>query len=148
MARLTYQTRQKKMLVEFLNAHHNKQYTIDEIVAQMTAEHLRGGESDEDEKLPGKSTVYRIMNQLVDEGLVRRFSEGGGSRQFLYQAMESSGCRYHFHLKCVRCGKLIHLDDELSLAFEQAVRDKFAFFVDEGQTMIFGSCEECGNRVR
>lgn len=142
-----YQTEQKRILVSYLKEHHNKQYTIDELVAQMTAEKMRraadGGE--DGEKIPGKSTVYRLMNLLVEEGVVRRFVKGQ-SRQFLYQAVEGEQCQYHFHLKCVACGKMIHLGDAFSSQIEENIKKQFGFLVDEGQTMMFGKCVSCAGR--
>lgn len=145
-----YQTEQKKSLVAFLDEHHNKQYTIDEIVAQMTADMMRRPASAAQDgiwgdKLPGKSTVYRLMNQLVEEGSVKRFVKGN-SRQFLYQAMDGEQCRLHFHLKCITCGCLIHVDEQISGKIEAQIREQFHFQVDEGQTMMFGRCEQCGGR--
>ena len=134
-----YQTEQKKALVGFLNEHHNKQYTIDEIVAQLTAKQMRdGGEG----KLPGKSTVYRLISQLVEDGSVKRFVKGN-SRQFLYQAMDGDGCKLHFHLKCTECGQLIHLDEGFSNRIEEMLAKEFGFAVDESRTMMYGLCSGC-----
>lgn len=133
-----YQTEQKKALVNFLTEHHTKQYTIDEIVAQMTARSMR----DDDFRMPGKSTVYRLISQLVEDGSVKRFVKGN-SRQFLYQAMDGDDCKLHFHLKCTECGRMVHLDAQFSQKIEQMIADEFAFEVDESRTMMFGLCKMC-----
>ena len=53
----TYQTEQKKQLLDFLREHKEEHYTIDQIILNLQGEHT-----------PGKSTVYRLIKQLVEEG--------------------------------------------------------------------------------
>ncbi len=92
--------------------------------------------------IPGKSTVYRIMPSLVEEGLVKRFA-GAQGRRFFYQMVCGARCDSHLHMKCSVCGKLYHMEDEESEALLQSVMQKHRFHVDEGKTILFGKCEKC-----
>jgi len=126
-----YQTEQRKRLLAFLQKNPDGQYAIEEIIV-----HLAG------EGAPGKSTVYRLMSKLVEEGRVRRYTKGNG-RQFLYQLIDGENCHDHWHLKCIRCGKLIHMDVDTTSFMQQSVRSKHHFFIDGDRTLLFGQCEEC-----
>ena len=66
--RNSYHTQQRCALLAFLSAHADEQFTVEQLLAAM------GDEA------PGRSTVYRALDRLVEEGTVRRFApESGGS---------------------------------------------------------------------
>ena len=126
-----YQTAQKKLLLDFLREHSRQAFTIKELAAALEGR----------EHAPGKSTLYRLMPLLVQEGRVKRFVRGT-SRQFLYQMMGES-CRAHLHLKCSICGQMVHMGHEESLDLVRMIDKKYHFSVSEGDTVLFGLCENC-----
>ncbi len=131
---MAYHTVQKQMLRDFLQEHTDTAFTVEEIAAALTGP-----------QAPGKSTVYRLITQLVDSGAVKRFVRGN-SRQFVYQAVGCAHSDAHLHLKCVDCGQLLHLDDAVSSTVLKDVLTSCAFRVDEQQTVLFGHCAACGSR--
>ena len=126
-----YQTAQKKLLLDFLREHSRQAFTIEELAAALEGR----------EHAPGKSTLYRLMPLLVQEGRVKRFVRGT-SRQFLYQMMGES-YRTHLHLKCSICGQMVHMGHEESLELVRMIDKKYHFSVSEGDTVLFGLCENC-----
>lgn len=130
-----YQTGQRKMLLAFLKAHSDQAYTIEELWEAMKEEASCG-------QIPGKSTVYRMMPGLVEEGLVRRFVKGN-SRTFVYQMVCGDRCDCHLHLKCSVCGRLYHMGDQETEKLIREVFRKHHFSVDEEKTILFGHCEDC-----
>lgn len=131
--RKVYQTGGKQELLAFLRQNADRPLTIEEIVAALPPEHA-----------PGKSTVYRLMTQLVAEGTVRRFVRGN-SRQFTYQWLDSAACHAHLHLKCVDCGRLVHLDHDASAYVQEHLLRQNHFSPDDRMTMLFGRCEGCAH---
>ena len=129
-----YATEQKRMLLDFLRDHCESAYTVEELILGMRQTYGEG--------IPGKSTVYRLMTRLVEEGTVKRFVRGH-SRQFVYQIVAGEHCHSHLHLKCMGCGKLIHLDEGLSDELLGKVRASSDFAVDEEETVLFGACAAC-----
>lgn len=127
-----YDTKQRKQLIEFLDSH--RECTIAQIVAQLTAE---GG--------PAKSSIYRLMKQLVEEGVVKRYVKGT-SREFVYELINGEGCIHHFHLKCMACGKLEHLSEYVSGETWDAVFNEAGFNIDKEKTLMFGKCQACQAR--
>ena len=130
-----YQTEQKRMLLEYLKMHSDRSYTIEELCDEMKKEK-------DASMIPGKSTIYRLMPLLVEEGQVKRFVKEG-SRKFLYQMVCGDHCDSHLHMKCSVCGKLYHMEDEESEALLLNVMRKHRFHVDGGKTVLFGQCESC-----
>ncbi len=128
-----YNTQQKKILVDFLTLHSGKAFTADEIVAA-----LEKNCADP----PGRSTVYRLINRLCDDGAVKRFTPDG-SKRFRYQITGGEECHHHLHLKCTECGRLIHMpvpqtDEVINVVFGDC-----DFSVDRERTTLFGCCGEC-----
>lgn len=131
-----YQTEQKRVLLSYMKAHSDQAYTVEELCQEMEKELPEGG-------VPGKSTVYRLMPGLVEEGLVKRFTKEN-SRKFLYQMVCGEHCGSHLHMKCSVCGKLYHMEDGESEKLLLEVMKKHHFRIDGGRTMLFGRCEGCG----
>lgn len=91
-----------------------------------------------------QATVYRYLNKLTDEKKVIKFSEGD-SKKAVYQFVKQDGCDGHLHIKCVKCGKLIHLDcgfmDELKAHIEQ----KHDFSLKCTGSILYGVCNKCND---
>lgn len=134
----TYKTQQKTDLIDFLKAHSDKALTIDEIVEKMKSDQSF-------ENAPGRSTVYRLMSKLVEEGTVTCFSRGGGAKA-TYQIIGGEHCHHHMHMKCTGCGRLLHMSDEDSGKLMDQIRSLSNFDIDLHQTLLFGRCEGCGRK--
>lgn len=125
----TYKTDARRALMDFMKNNAQRQFTAEEI-AEMLSDHA------------GKSTVYRLLSRLCDEGEIRRLPRTG-ERGAFYQAIPDDKCLGHLHMKCVGCGLLVHLNEDESrriLALAHC-RD---FTVDTKKTMIYGRCASCG----
>jgi len=129
--RTSYHTQQKTALLTFFKENAGKQYSIDEIISAM-------GES-----TLGKSTAYRLVKKLCDDGLVRRFARQG-SAGAVYQLAGVSCCSEHLHIKCVDCGLLIHLDNAACDALSKTT----GFVIDDEKSMLYGRCAACVGRSK
>jgi len=125
-----YHTEQKKILLDFLRANSESSFTIEEIIEGIGDEAI------------GKSTVYRLMNKLVEEKTVLR-SAGERGRQFVYRIIACEHCRYHLHLQCTGCGKILHLDEQTSHNLLKGVKNAQGFCVSEEDTVLLGKCSLC-----
>ena len=130
-----YKTEQKKAIFNFLAAHSEQAFTMDEIVEALQSDASLPA-------APGKSTVYRIIPSLVEEGRVKRFVEGT-SRHFRYQLVNKEHCDSHLHMKCLECGKLYHMEDGESEEIIHQIMEKHGFSVNEQNTVLMGCCENC-----
>ncbi|MBE5938267.1 MAG: Fur family transcriptional regulator [Lachnospiraceae bacterium] len=131
----TYNTLQRRELVEFLVNHSNNQYTVEEIAKELEA---HSGQ----EKKIGKSTVYRLMGKLLEEGVVRRTVKGN-SRHFVYQYAGGVTCAHHLHMKCRECGRILHMNDEESRNLMVMLQESSSFNLDIRETLLLGQCDRC-----
>ena len=88
----------------------------------------------------GQTTIYRLLNDLEQNNLVR--VEIRQNRKF-YQLI-SKKCEDHFHLKCSKCGKLIHLDCDDVFEFNSHMKKEHKFIIDNN-SIIYGRCTKCSN---
>ncbi len=86
-------------------------------------------------------TVYRILDLLVDCGVVERLSTGG--RAFYYGLAPNAHHRPHPHFYCKNCGQMDCLTPE-SLNIETADFSKtFPGRIDKVEIRIDGICKNC-----
>ncbi len=130
--RKEYKTGSKAALLEFMERHKDRHFTIDEIINEMKKEGLE----------PSKSTVYRLVSKLTENNTLKRF-ESFDKDSFVYQyAAFPFECEMHFHLKCTRCGKLIHMECEKMSALREHILSDHGFIIGGG-AMINGICLDC-----
>ena len=94
----------------------------------------------------GQATIYRRLEDLVDEGVVNKYViDGSSSACFEYVGKSSHDEKeVCYHCKCEKCGKLIHLHcDEIKMIQEHLFKEH-GFTMDPVRTVFYGICEECG----
>ncbi|HEV2922830.1 MAG TPA: Fur family transcriptional regulator [Solirubrobacteraceae bacterium] len=87
-----------------------------------------------------RSSVYRVMEELEEIGLLQRVELGQGMVR--YEAVRGKPGHHH-HLVCDRCGLLQPFTDD---GLERAIRrlsDRVPLRVSEHEIVIHGSCETC-----
>lgn len=129
-----YQTRQRKLLNDFLKSNTHKQFSINEIIENVCPDGK------------GKSTIYRLISQLCDSGTLIKM-QGDDAKSVLYQyAGEGTECSSHFHLKCTDCGKLIHLDCNHIGEISEHILNEHKFTLDMKKTVLYGLCDDCSQK--
>lgn len=130
-----YKTRQRGLILDCLVQNRGGHITADDVTRYL-----------KEQGAPvGRTTVYRYLEKLVAEGVVQKFSAGpGGSACFQYNGC--GGEHNHFHLKCVDCGKLIHLDCDHFLEVERHILKEHGFSIDNCRTVLYGHCEDCAKK--
>ena len=128
---MVYNTEKRSEITAFLSENRDRAFSLEEICAAVLPT----------EK--GKSTVYRLVSKMCEEGSVRRLAEER-SRHVTYQYLGCNECSEHFHLKCRECGKMIHLDEGISHQLEKQIFVKESFLLDDG-AVLFGKCADCGS---
>ena len=131
---MTYNTETKELIISFLSNNEQRAFSAEEICQEV----LVGGH--------GKSTVFRILSRLVEEGEIKRITDAR-TRRVTYQHISCAHCREHLHLMCRGCGTLIHLDEETSSLVENSIL-KCGNFTLDGDALLYGVCESCNVRKR
>lgn len=127
----SYQTRQQEALEALFAQHPGECLTADEAHRAL----IENGMD------IGKTTVYRVITRLCQSGRLRKYvsHDSGGAAQFQYNPCQES----HLHIRCTHCGALAHLHCEEVEAFSNHLTHHHGFTLDEGQTILYGCCENC-----
>lgn len=126
-----YSTKQRNAILELLSE------SSSHVTAQEIAENLK-----KDGASVSLATIYRTLDKLEDEGIIKKMSIGNGASA-CYQYLDSMECNKYFHLKCTECGELIHLSCEFLSEMEEHIFNEHAFTISSGKTVIYGKCAKC-----
>ncbi len=128
-----YNTEPKKLITDFLKQNSDRHFTVEEI-----SNAVCNGETK-----AGKSTVYRQVSKLFEMGVIRRF-ETNGKKSFVYQyADKHDDCDHHYHLKCTKCGRLIHMECSKLDEVKKHILEEHGFIVGSSQAVLYGECKDC-----
>ena len=86
-------------------------------------------------------TVYRILDLLVDKGLVERIN--GGGRSFVYGLAPNENHPAHPHLFCKNCGNLECLNPQSLNVDLQPMQRTFAGLIENVEVRVDGVCKNC-----
>ncbi len=126
---MTYNTETREKVIEFLKANKDKSFSAEEIFSSLSADGV------------SKSTVFRQLSKLTQNSEIKRIASEN-NRSVRYQLVDREHCGAHLHLKCSSCGKLLHLDNDVTEFFEKSIKSAKRFSIDTG-AFISGICENC-----
>lgn len=90
----------------------------------------------------GVATVYRVLTQFEEAGLVVRHNFEGGHSVF-----ELNQGGHHDHLVCVKCGQVAEFIDELIETQQEAIAKKYGYQITDHVMTIYGVCPSCQERA-
>jgi Fur family ferric uptake transcriptional regulator len=85
----------------------------------------------------GLATVYRVLNQFDDAGIVTRHHFEGGKSVF-----EQSHKKHHDHLVCLNCGKVIEFEDDVIEQRQEDVAKLHKVKLTNHSLYLYGECED------
>lgn len=131
-----YNTKQKEKLLDYLIKNKDRHTNVQEISAYLYAEGTP----------VGTATIYRQLDKLVESGVVRKYAFDGKTGA-CYQYIDSEkDCHSHFHLKCLSCGSLIHLNCDHLSEINSHIEKEHGFRIDSSQTVFYGICADCSGK--
>ena len=91
----------------------------------------------------GTATIYRQLERFVEDGCIQKYMLGPGDSACYSFVERSAQCATHFHCRCERCGRLIHLDCEELREIRNHLAVHHGFQWDMGRTVFYGICDLC-----
>ena len=123
-------TEQKEILIKYLKINANKHLNISEIQKDLSNE-------------IGLTTVYRIINSLVQKGIVSKIPLEN-SQGFCYQYnSEKEHCSNHYHLICEKCNKTIHIENDNIKKVLKEIENENQFKINNNRIVFYGLCDKC-----
>jgi len=130
---MKYRTKQRAALLNFLETARGKHITVADIRAHFEAQ----GQP------IGTTTVYRQVDELVREGVLRKYIVDENSAAcFEYTGDQPTGAPF-VHCKCQQCGRLLHIQCGQFEEMQKHIEGEHAFAVDPCRTVLYGLCAQC-----
>lgn len=91
------------------------------------------------EKQMNKTTVYRILDRLEEEGIIHSFNDTNGLRWYAKckSCTPDSHLDTHPHFQCKNCGNIECLDVNVTIP---VIKDHK---VDNAEVILVGECKTC-----
>ena len=86
----------------------------------------------------GLATVYRVLTQFEQAGLVARHNFEGGHAVF-----ELSTDKHHDHIVCQRCGKVEEFSDDQIETRQEEIASELGFDLTDHNLNMYGLCADC-----
>ena len=127
---MNYKTKQKQAILDYFDKFRDEHHSINDICLHF-----------KNESNPiGTTTVYRYIDTLLKDGVIKKIVIDNDSTTY-YQYVNCN--QNHIHLKCEKCGKLIHLDCQEFQLLEAHILIDHNFKIDMRKTIVYGTCNEC-----
>jgi Fur family peroxide stress response transcriptional regulator len=96
------------------------------------------------DRIPGlsRTTVYRVLETLVEAGFVRKVHHAGGVARF------DPMTHRHHHLVCEACGRLVDLDDGVVPTLRLPEARGSGFRIKDYSVSFLGLCGGCARAKR
>lgn len=91
----------------------------------------------------GIATVYRILMQFADAGLLRKSNFDGEKAWF-----ELEDGQHHDHLLCVECGVVVEFFNSSIEEQQRAVAQSHGFQLLEHNMVLYGLCGRCQSKQK
>jgi Fur family ferric uptake transcriptional regulator len=88
----------------------------------------------------GLATIYRVLGQLTDVGILVRSVFDADSGKAVYEIHEG---KHHDHLICLECGRVDEFVDEVIEKRQRAVAESNGYALSQHQLALYGYCADC-----
>ena len=122
-----YKTKQKEKILEEIQSL-KKEFTVMDLYENLN-------------HTIGLTTIYRLIDKLVEEGKVQKLP-GKGNNTY-YQYLEECELENHFYLKCSKCGEMIHVDCDCVNDLSHHVKKEHGFELSKNHILMSGLCKKC-----
>ena len=131
----SYNTKQREAIANYIISLGNTHTTAAGVVS-----HFRNSEFS-----VGRTTVYRHLDKLVQEGILRKYSIEGIAGACYQYVRPSLNEQKRLLLKCEDCGELLHLSSNVLEEIHRHIYEDHTFKVNTARTVFYGKCEACFN---
>lgn len=134
MEKKNYKTRQQDLLLSCFKSMGHRHFTAEDVRAYF----------EKREVSIGIATIYRQIEKFVAAGTVQKYFLGEQNAAcFEYVGEDCHREVPHFHLKCEKCGRLIHLECHDLEKLSSHLKAEHGFALDPFRTVFYGLCESC-----
>ncbi len=125
-----YKTKPRMLLLEFLSSHPHEIMSVTQIIGAFDHNDI------------GVSSIYRILSELVEEGIIAKIAKHG-MKEAYYRLNDVKECHGKVHYLCTKCGKVFHMKEKEANLLSDYFLNEEGFLIETSSTVIHGICKEC-----
>ena len=91
----------------------------------------------------GLATVYRVLTQFEQAGLVTRHHFESGQSVF-----ELNEGKHHDHILCIKCGKVDEFIDKVIEDRQELIAREKGYEMTDHSLYIYGICQNCRDKAK
>lgn len=131
-----YATTNRKKIMDFLKASSDRTVTAADVDYYLK----------EQESEVNITTIYRYLDKLAKDGTVIKYAAEKGCYASYQYVEPGRNCDGHLHMKCVKCGKIIHLECHFMDEISHHIEEGHGFTLQCKNSILYGVCKECKKR--
>ncbi len=133
-----YKTKTKREVIEYLIANFGKNITARDVIQHLC----------ESGHPVAKATIYRILEQMTLNGIVKKYHVNGNTRAYFQYVGDPPADQTtpFVYLKCDNCGKIVRYDCPALKRIEKQLAADQGFALDPAKTILCGLCSECASK--
>lgn len=129
-----YNTKQKEEVLAYMKSMKGVHVTVNDIAEQFKGRGIA----------IGVTTIYRHLEKLVADGVVKKYIiDGVSGACFEYAGDQDSQRSPCFHLKCESCGELVHFHCKELAELQRHMLEDHGFDINSLKTVYYGICNRC-----
>lgn len=119
-------------ILEILEAHDDQHFSVEDIYKLLLQE---------DEEI-GIATIYRVLTQCEQAGLVKRLQFEDGPALF-----ELSRDDHHDHFVCTSCGLVEEFHDSIIEQRQREIAAEAGYEMEDHSMVLYGLCAKCRKKA-
>ncbi|MCI2106678.1 MAG: transcriptional repressor [Intestinimonas sp.] len=89
------------------------------------------------------TTVYRYLDKLCSDHAAMKYVANKGGKAVYQLTGQDQHCLEHLHLRCIKCGRIIHLDCGFMEEFKGHLQEHHDFRLQCEGSVLYGVCSGC-----
>lgn len=131
--RKAYTTKIRTEILDYFRQNSSRTVSASDIMAYLSEKGV----------VANTTTVYRYLDKLCSENMILKYPDAGGEKAVYQYAGEEHHCAEHLHLKCVKCGRIFHLDCSFMEEVREHLLRDHAFHMQCSGDLLHGLCDDC-----
>ena len=128
-----YNTKTRQLILDYLVANRQHAVSAANILEELQRQNAAAN----------PTTVYRYLDKLASEQRVMKYVADKGEKAVYQYVGEDRHCHEHLHLKCVQCGRILHLDCHFMDDVRGHLQAEHGFALQCESSILYGICRSC-----
>ena len=128
-----YTTGSRTKILAYLQQNKNRSVNVNDIANYLASQN----------SAVNITTVYRYLDKLVSQGVLIKYVAEKGSMATYQYVEKGKHCKEHLHLRCMKCGAVIHLECDFMSEISQHILKEHGFLLSCEHSVMCGLCQNC-----